>query len=316
MRQLERKKVHKEEEESVFVTMTDMTISFLLIIMILLAFFATQINENETISLKEYDRVSNERDDLRLENYYLYSLLSSLRTRLFRLQKENEELKKKIEALMLNPLDDYLSQAIKLRKSILNQLRDGLLKEFPNLQVVISPEQDALRFQGDGLFEKGSSKLDNNTMEIVTTMGRLLDEVLVCYTLGKRAIPGPDCKSGNALIETVQIEGHTDSDGTDVINLTLSTERANETLVVMLNQNHSLLEHKNLRGQPVMAVAGYGKMRPIASNATPIGKAANRRIDVRIIMYAPSTVEEVKEISRQLDALRTTAVENETFRGG
>ena len=40
MRQLERKKVQKEEEESVFVTMTDMTISFLLIIMILLAFFA------------------------------------------------------------------------------------------------------------------------------------------------------------------------------------------------------------------------------------------------------------------------------------
>jgi outer membrane protein OmpA-like peptidoglycan-associated protein len=316
MRQLERKKVHKEEEESVFVTMTDMTISFLLIIMILLAFFATQINENETVSLNEYDRVSNERDDLRLENYYLYSLLSSLRTRLFRLQKENEELKKKIEALMLNPLDDYLSQAIKLRKSILNQLRDGLLKEFPNLQVVISPEQDALRFQGEGLFEKESSKLDNNTREIVTTMGRLLDDVLVCYTLGKRAIRKPDCKSGNALIETVQIEGHTDSDGPDDYNLTLSTKRANETLVVMLNQNQTLLEHKNLRGQPVMAVAAYGEMRPIATNMTKEGKAANRRIDVRIIMYAPSTVEEVEEISHQLDTLRTTALENETFRGG
>jgi len=313
MRQLERKKVQKEEEESVFVTMTDMTISFLLIIMILLAFFATQINENETVPLNEYERVSNEREDLRLENYYLYSLLSSLRIRLFRLQKENEELKEKIEDLMFNPLDDYLSQAIKLRKSILNQLRDGLLKEFPNLQVVISPEQDALRFQGEGLFEKESSNLDNNTREIVTTMGRLLDEVLVCYTLGQRAVRGPECKSGNALIETVQIEGHTDSDGTDVYNLTLSTERANETLVVMLNQNEALLEHKNLRDQPVMAVAAYGEMRPIATNMTKEGKAANRRIDVRIIMYAPSTVEEVEEISRQLDALRTRVAENATF---
>jgi len=313
MRQLERKKVQKEEEESVFVTMTDMTISFLLIIMILLAFFATQINENETVPLNEYERVSNEREDLRLENYYLYSLLSSLRIRLFRLQKENEELKEKIEDLMFNPLDDYLSQAIKLRKSILNQLRDGLIKKFPNLQVVISPEQDALRFQGEGLFEKESSKLDNNTREIVTTMGRLLDEVLVCYTLGQRAVRGPECKSGNALIETVQIEGHTDSDGTDVYNLTLSTERANETLAVMLNQDEALLEHKNLRDQPVMAVAAYGEMRPIATNMTKEGKAANRRIDVRIIMYAPSTVEEVEEISRQLDALRTRVAENATF---
>jgi len=316
MRQLERKKVQKEEEESVFVTMTDMTISFLLIIMILLAFFATQINENETVPLNEYERVSNEREDLRLENYYLYSLLSSLRIRLFRLQKENEELKEKIEDLMFNPLDDYLSQAIKLRKSILNQLRDGLIKKFPNLQVVISPEQDALRFQGEGLFEKESSNLDNNTREIVTTMGRLLDEVLVCYTLGKRAIPGPDCKSGNALIETVQIEGHTDSDGSDSYNLNLSTDRAKATLLEMLKEEPKILSHKNLRGQPVMAVSAYGEMRPIATNTTKKGKAANRRIDVRIIMYAPSTVEEVEKISRQLDTLRTTAVENETFRGG
>ena len=41
MRRLERNRARGEEEESVFVTMTDMTISFLLIIMILLAFFAT-----------------------------------------------------------------------------------------------------------------------------------------------------------------------------------------------------------------------------------------------------------------------------------
>ena len=299
MRQLERKKVHKEEEESVFVTMTDMTISFLLIIMILLAFFATQINDIKTVPMPAYERV--------------VFRLKSLEFQLKKLKKENEGLRKKIQELMFNPLDDYLSQAIKLRKSILNQLRDGLLKEFPNLQVVISPEQDALRFQGEGLFEKESSKLDNNTREIVTTMGRLLDEVLVCYTLGQRAVRGPECKSGNALIETVQIEGHTDSDGTDVYNLTLSTERANETLVVMLNQNEALLEHKNLRDQPVMAVAAYGEMRPIATNMTKEGKAANRRIDVRIIMYAPSTVEEVEEISRQLDALRTRVAENATF---
>ena len=81
----------------------------------------------------------------------------------------------------------------------------------------------------------------------------------------------------------------------------------------MLNQDKTLLEHKNLRGQPVMAVSAYGEMRPIATNDTKEGKAANRRIDVRIIMYAPSTVEEVEEISRQLDALRTTVAENATF---
>jgi len=135
-------------------------------------------------------------------------------------------------------------------------------------------------------------------------MGQLVDELLVCFTVGERAVRGPDCNSGNALIEAVQIEGHTDSDGSDLNNLRLSTDRANATLLVMLGEDRTILKHKNLREQPVMSVSGYGEMRPIETNNTPEGKAANRRIDLRIIMYAPSTVEEVAEVGRRLDAPR------------
>ena len=172
--------------------------------------------------------------------------------------------------------------------------------------MVISPEQDALRFQGEGLFRSGSSQLEPRQRQIVETMGRLLDEILACYTLGDRATRGPDCDSGNALIEAVQIEGHTDTDGSDVNNLRLSTDRANATLLVMLDEDRTILAHQNLRGQPVMSVSGYGEMRPIAPNDTVEQKSANRRIDLRIIMYAPSTVEEVAEIGQRLDALRAS----------
>jgi chemotaxis protein MotB len=72
----------------------------------------------------------------------------------------------------------------------------------------------------------------------------------------------------------------------------------------MFDDDRSILQHLNLRGQPVMSVAGYGEMRPIASNETTEGKASNRRIDLRIIMYAPSTIEEVEEVTTRLDALR------------
>ena len=142
-------------------------------------------------------------------------------------------------------------------------------------------------------------------------MGLLLDDMLACFTLGVRAKRGPDCESEDSLIEAVQIEGHTDSDGGDIVNLHLSTARANATLTVMLYSNlgigaekWNLLAHKNLRGQPVMSVSGYGEMRPIETNETTKGKAANRRIDLRIIMYAPSTIEEVEELRHRLDALR------------
>lgn len=354
MRRLGRNRVQAEEEESVFVTMTDMTISFLLIIMILLAFFATQLNTDDTVPLSAYERVKQERDLLRDENEDLkveieevrteVSRLSleletvtaerdrlsaevvrldaeneGLRTRVSDLEAENEQLREDLESLRaelerlreemerlrsINPLEAYLSQAIDQRREILVELRERLLVEFPDLQVVISPEQDALRFQGEGLFRSGSSLLEPRQRAIVETMGRLLDDILVCFTLGERAARGTGCESGDALIEAVQIEGHTDSDGADLNNLRLSTDRANATLLVMLDEDRTILVHQNLRGQPVMSVSGYGEMRPIEKNETVDGKAANRRIDLRIIMYAPSTVEEVEEVGRRLDALR------------
>lgn len=347
MRRLERNRARAEEEESVFVTMTDMTISFLLIIMILLAFFATQLNSEDTVPISAYERVRQERDDLRVENRDLRASVEILEAELIRvrsdlaeitaerdlllaefkrLREENEELRarifeleeeilrleREIERLLseierlqvVNPLEAYLSQAIDQRREILVELRDRLLVEFPELQVVISPEQDALRFQGEGLFRSGSSQLQPRQRAIVETMGRLLDEILVCFTLGERATRGPECDSGNALIEAVQIEGHTDSDGSDLNNLRLSTDRANATLLVMLDEDRTILAHENLRGQPVMSVSGYGEMRPIETNGTEEGKAANRRIDLRIIMYAPSNIDEVEEVRRRLEALR------------
>lgn len=307
MRKLQRNRARAEEEESVFVTMTDMTISFLLIIMILLAFFATQLNSDETVPLTTYEKVRQDRDELRVDNQRLRTTVNALRIQVAELELEIEELKQQIEKLkVINPLEAYLSQAINQRREILVELRERLLIEFPDLQVVISPEQDALRFQGEGLFRSGSSQLEPRQRTIVETMGRLLDEILICFTLGERANRGEDCGSGKALIEAVQIEGHTDSDGSDLNNLRLSTDRANATLLVMLDEDRSILAHQNLRGQPVMSVSGYGEMRPIETNETIEGKAANRRIDLRIIMYAPSTVEEVEEIGRRLDALRSS----------
>jgi chemotaxis protein MotB len=327
--------------------MTDMTISFLLIVMILLAFFATQLSSNDTVPRDQFNVILNdlrearadirrleaerdaarealdaaisernaaieERDRLRAENADLLARIRELEALVDQLQRdldavtaERDDLLERLSRLQqINPLEAYLAQAIEQRREILIELRERLLIEFPDLQVVISPEQDALRFQGEGLFRSGSSQLEQRQRQIVDTMGRLLDEILVCFTLGDRANRGPDCDSGNALIEAVQIEGHTDTDGSDLNNLRLSTDRANATLLVMLDEERTILAHQNLRGQPVMSVSGYGEMRPIETNDTVEGKAANRRIDLRIIMYAPSTVEEVEEIGRRLDALR------------
>ena len=331
MRSFKRRHTQADEEESVFITMTDMTISFLLIVMILLAFFVTLLNDNNSVSRSDHEEVQGELREMQAENERLserlikqeaerddyreqLELLKPLKQRLAEATAENLWLSKRLserteqrdeyrEQLKLRkPLDLYLIDADNERRKILEWLRDGLKAEpeFRDLAVEITPEGDALRFQGEGLFESGKSelKLESRQRAIVVKMGELLDEVLVCHTFGPRAVRDDSCDGRSALIEAVQIEGHTDYVNTHKFNLNLSTDRSNETLNVILGEDERILAHRNRRCQPVMSVSGYGKMRPVATNETAEGRAANRRIDLRIIMYHPGKLEDLETIQR------------------
>lgn len=68
----------------------------------------------------------------------------------------------------------------------------------------------------------------------------------------------------------VELEGHTDSVGTEAYNLGLSTRRANAVRAV-------LLDRFSIAGNRVTAL-GFGESRPAASNDTDAGRAQNRRV--------------------------------------
>lgn len=72
----------------------------------------------------------------------------------------------------------------------------------------------------------------------------------------------------------VTIEGHTDSQGSDDANQTLSEKRANAIAEYLM---------ANMSVDPPIMSQGYGESRPIASNDTPEGRTKNRRIDVVIV---------------------------------
>jgi chemotaxis protein MotB len=80
----------------------------------------------------------------------------------------------------------------------------------------------------------------------------------------------------------LRIEGHTDevpiATGQFASNWELSSSRASSIARL-------LLRHPNVRPQQ-MSVAGYAGYHPVASNATPEGRARNRRVDIVILALA------------------------------
>ncbi len=68
------------------------------------------------------------------------------------------------------------------------------------------------------------------------------------------------------------ITGHTDSDASDAYNLRLSLARAN-----------TVADIARASGAAISDVRGLGERSPIASNATPEGKARNRRVEITCI---------------------------------
>lgn len=72
----------------------------------------------------------------------------------------------------------------------------------------------------------------------------------------------------------IDVLGHTDSTGSDAYNLDLSRRRAQSVANVL--QNYGV--------NPVrIATQGYGESQPIADNTTEAGRAANRRVEIRIV---------------------------------
>ncbi len=77
----------------------------------------------------------------------------------------------------------------------------------------------------------------------------------------------------------IDVYGHTDSTGSDAYNQTLSERRAT-----------SVADYLAGRGVQAARIGtrGFGESQPIASNDTDAGRAANRRVEVKIVPISQS----------------------------
>jgi outer membrane protein OmpA-like peptidoglycan-associated protein len=118
----------------------------------------------------------------------------------------------------------------------------------------IAIEDGMIEIQGKIVFALGSAVLAPQNAKLLELLATLLNE--------------------NDNIKHVQVEGHTDTTGDDTFNNQLSLERA-QTVVRALIQRGVKPER--------LSAKGLGTSQPQASNATPAGRARNRRVEFRVI---------------------------------
>jgi outer membrane protein OmpA-like peptidoglycan-associated protein len=108
-------------------------------------------------------------------------------------------------------------------------------------------------------FETGSTRLTSASVELLNQVARVIENT--------------------PAIERVEVQGHTDSTGSEALNLRLSSGRAASVVAYLTDM-----------GVPPrqLVTQGYGEARPLFANRTPRGREQNRRVQFVILPLTAS----------------------------
>ena len=164
-----------------------------------------------------------------------------------------------------------------LRLSILEQIRDSMVRSMGDASKVSIGDNGNIILSESILFDVGSSDIKP---EAAPALDQLIDVFVKFLSDGENA----------KYVDSIVISGHTDSTGSDEANRVLSTDRANAVLnYLMAGQGGRLQGYGSF-----FCASGYGETRPVETNDTIEGRAANRRIEISIILRDDSVMQIVE----------------------
>ena len=134
-------------------------------------------------------------------------------------------------------------------------------------------------------FEPGSATIDASTLGTMDQIAEILQ----------------DCRD-----IALEVQGYTDSQGREEMNLALSQSRAQSVL-------NELRARRVITGSFV--AKGYGEESPVASNDTEEGREANRRIEFKLINEGPSEDSDETALENGADTGDTDTPSDQTQEG-
>lgn len=186
--------------------------------------------------------------------------------------------------MLLVALDHYQSQAedvrdlLEARQALVGELQTALAEQ-PDLNVTVDSVTGVVTFAGDLLFEE-------NSHTILLSGEQQLGRFAVTYL---NVLFGEE-EFRNQLDEVV-VEGHTNTNGTYLYNLSLSQDRA-------LNVMEILLRNAGPAGEELrqyVTANGRSFSRPVYTSEGEIDMVRSRRIEIRFRLKDEEVIREVMD---------------------
>jgi outer membrane protein OmpA-like peptidoglycan-associated protein len=172
-------------------------------------------------------------------------------------EAEASRVKAESDRLAVLSAQQAAQQALKQAEEAKRERDAALQRLYVSLQDVLETKRETRGFIvniGDVLFDTGKATLKPLAREKLSKLAGIL-----------LAYPGT---------LTIEIEGHTDSTGSDELNNKLSLNRAESV--------RDYLVQSSVKQERIKSVQGLGKGKPIASNDSSAGRQMNRRVEVVI----------------------------------
>ena len=262
-----------EEGENYFVSMTDMMVGVLFIFIIMLMTFALDFRRSSDVqenALKIAQQVAEK----------LKVLERDVQQQIAAIQQTAEDRRK-----LLHDIQTQLAA-------------EGLKVEVDDANGVLRLTEDAVRFQPS--HAELVDRYKENVDKIAHVLGRILPRHVAC--LPRPGLPQNCDGVEGAKVETLFIEGHTDTTGVDADNWQLSTVRAVNTYRQLIATAPLLPSLRNSAGVPIVSVSGYSSTRPVDPRNDSKAWEKNRRIDLRFVMETDNLrgLQQIGDMTREM----------------
>jgi outer membrane protein OmpA-like peptidoglycan-associated protein len=246
---------------------------------------AQQAEDARVLSIRrqQQEQAENERKALqqRTEEARQRALDESERARIAREQADTAQ-QERAAADQARLQAEQAAQQAAQERAAAEQARQQALQEQQNLKQQVQQAQTAAQ-QAELDREQTRQRLLTQLNQVLqtkdTARGLIVNMSDVLFDFNKATLK-PGARERLARVSGIilaypdlhlQIEGHTDSIGSDTYNMELSEKRAEVVRDYLVSQGVNATN---------VSARGFGKTAPVASNETPAGRQMNRRVEL------------------------------------